>query len=157
MGFLPSISATVASLLMLLLIYEQNELVTATETLSKVCLGCICEAASGCNVTLGCDESVCGPFRITWRYWADAGKPVLDNNSNSNQDGYVQCVSDAYCAARTVQGYMDKFAQDCNGDGKINCDDFLRIHRLGGYGCSAPLNSKYENTYKLCMQTFDKQ
>ncbi|OAD57046.1 Lysozyme [Eufriesea mexicana] len=122
---------------------------------SRICLGCICEAASGCNVTLNCDESVCGPFRITWNYWADAGKPTLDNNTT--KDEYIRCVTDPYCAARTVQGYMKKFAQDCNGDGNINCDDFLRIHRLGGYGCSGPLNSKYENTYNLCMQTFQQQ
>lgn len=50
--------------------------------MSRTCFGCICEAASGCNVTVGCDDSVCGPFRITWGYWADAGKPKLDENSN---------------------------------------------------------------------------
>lgn len=49
------------------------------------------------------------------------------------------------------------YFQDCNNDGNINCDDFLRIHRLGGYGCNGSLNSKYENIYKLCMQTFEKQ
>ena len=49
------------------------------------------------------------------------------------------------------------FLQDCDGDGNINCYDFLRIHRFGGYGCSGSLDSKYENTYKLCMQTFSKQ
>ncbi|KAK9296868.1 hypothetical protein QLX08_009265 [Tetragonisca angustula] len=124
-------------------------------TVSRVCLGCICEAASGCNVTIGCDESVCGPFRITWGYWADAGKPTL--NDNAKENAYVQCVNDPYCAARAVEGYMAKFAQDCDGDGNINCYDFLRIHRFGGYGCSGSLDSKYENTYKLCMQTFSKQ
>ncbi|CAD1480226.1 unnamed protein product, partial [Heterotrigona itama] len=140
-------------------------------TVSRLCLGCICEAASGCNVTIGCDESVCGPFRITWGYWADAGKPALNDNANENEmckdsriietpvfhSAYAQCVNDPYCAARTVQGYMAKFAQDCNGDGNVNCDDFLRIHRFGGYGCTGRLNSKYENTYKLCMQTFSKE
>ncbi|XP_076183137.1 lysozyme [Ptiloglossa arizonensis] len=125
-------------------------------TISKTCFGCICEAASGCNVSVGCDGSVCGPFRITWGYWADAGKPKLNLDSDQDKDTYSQCVNDPYCAALTVQGYMDKFAQDCNGDGNINCDDFLRIHRLGGYGCNGPLNSKYENTYKFCMKTYEK-
>ncbi|XP_034182671.1 lysozyme [Osmia lignaria lignaria] len=155
MVFFSKTSISPACLLILLLVYGQYTSVTGAETLSKVCLGCICEAASGCNTTLGCDEAVCGPFRITWSYWADAGKPTLTDSSSDN--GYLQCVSEPYCAARTVQGYMDKFSQDCNGDGKIDCDDFLRIHRLGGYGCSGPLNSKYENTYKLCMQTFAQQ
>ncbi|XP_061929234.1 lysozyme-like isoform X2 [Apis cerana] len=148
-------SSGIMCLLLLSLIYEQQTLVIATEMVPRVCLGCICEAASGCNITIGCDESVCGPFRITWNYWADAGKPTLDDNLNEN--AYARCVNDPYCAARTVQGYMMKFAQDCNNDGNINCDDFLRIHRLGGYGCNGSLNSKYENIYKLCMQTFEKQ
>lgn len=44
---------------------------------SEICLGCICEAVSNCNQSLGCQGDVCGVFRITWPYWADAGKPVL--------------------------------------------------------------------------------
>ncbi|XP_017887289.1 lysozyme-like [Ceratina calcarata] len=141
----------------LFLIHAQQVPVAGQDTLlSRVCLGCICEAASGCNVTIGCEETVCGPFRITWAYWADGGKPSLDDNPNA-KDMYARCVNDPYCAARTVQGYMTKYSQDCNGDGIINCDDFARIHHLGGYGCSGGLNAKYENAYKLCMQTFDKQ
>ena len=64
-------------------------------TVSRVCLGCICEAASGCNVTIGCDESVCGPFRITWGYWADAGKPTLNDNAKEN-GSYVLCIMISY-------------------------------------------------------------
>ncbi|XP_046821287.1 lysozyme-like isoform X1 [Vespa crabro] len=125
-----------------------------TSSVSKICLGCICEAASGCNTTLGCNGDVCGPFRITWAYWADAGKPTLNNEANTNEGAYANCVNDAFCAGRTVEGYMNKFARDCNGDGVINCDDFIRIHRNGRNACTTPLNSKYENIYKLCMQTF---
>ncbi|XP_076653917.1 lysozyme [Halictus rubicundus] len=139
----------------LCLLFGQEDSMTEALTISKTCFGCICEAASGCNVTIGCDENVCGPFRITWGYWADAGKPKLEGAAVSVGDGFQQCVSDSYCAARTVQGYMEKFAQDCNGDGNINCDDFLRIHRLGGYGCSSPLNAKYEDTYKRCMAIYN--
>ncbi|XP_043254615.1 lysozyme-like isoform X1 [Colletes gigas] len=152
MALLSNIFFTVC-LLPVILIYAQAP-ASGGVTISKTCFGCICEAASGCNVTLGCDGSVCGAFRITWGYWADGGKPKLEN-SDQDKDAYSRCVNDPYCAARAVQGYMDKFAQDCNGDGNINCDDFLRIHRLGGYGCSAPLEAKYENTYKLCMKTFE--
>ncbi|XP_033331203.1 lysozyme [Megalopta genalis] len=139
----------------LCLLFGQHDTMTEALTISKTCFGCICEAASGCNVTIGCNESVCGPFRITWAYWSDAGKPNIENSPGQTGDGYLQCVNDPYCAARAVQGYMEKFAQDCNGDGNINCDDFLRIHRLGGYGCSSALNAKYEDTYKRCMATYN--
>lgn len=53
---------------------------------SQVCLGCICEVTSGCNTTIGCYDSVCGPFAITWGYWADAGKPTL-NDEPTTADG----------------------------------------------------------------------
>jgi len=53
---------------------------------SELCLGCICEAASNCNRSLGCNGDVCGLFRITWAYWADAGKPVIAQD-NPNADG----------------------------------------------------------------------
>lgn len=132
-------------------IYAQE---AGSPLVSKVCLGCICEAASGCNTTIGCNGDVCGPFRITWAYWADAGKPTLNNEANTNDGAYPRCVNDAFCASRAVQGYMTKFGRDCNGDGVINCDDFIRIHRHGGNACSSPLNDKYENVYKTCMQTF---
>ncbi|XP_012270123.1 lysozyme-like [Orussus abietinus] len=121
---------------------------------SQTCLGCICEAASGCNTTLGCNGEVCGPFRITWGYWADGGKPTLNDEPNSAEGAYSRCVNEPFCAARAIEGYMNKFGQDCNGDGVINCDDFVRIHRLGGYGCSGGLDVKYENAYKACIQTF---
>lgn len=39
---------------------------------------------------------------------------------------FEDCVKDAVCAGETVRGYMSKFAQDCNKDGIINCDDFAR-------------------------------
>ncbi|KYQ46175.1 hypothetical protein ALC60_14839 [Trachymyrmex zeteki] len=42
------------------------------------CIGCICEAASGCNITVGCNGPVCGPFYITKQYWDCTGNGVID-------------------------------------------------------------------------------
>ncbi|XP_014219782.1 lysozyme 3-like [Copidosoma floridanum] len=120
----------------------------------QVCLGCICQAASGCNVTQGCIGDICGPFHITWGYWADSGKPTLNGQPATDKDAYANCANDAQCAARAVQGYMDVYGQDCNKDGKINCDDFARIHYLGGYGCSGTLPPKYEKEYNECRSKF---
>ncbi|XP_029663397.1 lysozyme-like isoform X1 [Formica exsecta] len=120
---------------------------------SEICLDCICEVTTGCNTTVGCYNVACGPFLIIPAYWIDAGKPTV-NNEPSNTDGaFNRCVNDLDCAGRTVEGYMVKFNQDCTGDGVIDCDDYLRIHRLGGNGCTGALDRKYENKYKLCMQT----
>ncbi|KYN27916.1 Lysozyme [Trachymyrmex cornetzi] len=128
--------------------------VTAQE-ISQKCIGCICEATSGCNITVGCDGPVCGPFYITKQYWIDAGRPYVNGgqSDNDNEDTFRSCAKDAYCAARTVENYMAIFSRDCTGNGIINCDDYVRIHRLGASGCTNTLHSVYENTYKLCIQT----
>lgn len=51
------------------------------------CIGCICEAASECNQTTGCVQNTCGLFRITWPYWADAGKPVIPQDDPNSPEG----------------------------------------------------------------------
>ena len=43
----------------------------------------------------------------------------------------MTCANDKGCAERTVQGYMNKWQTDCNGDGLIDCSDFAAIHKLG--------------------------
>lgn len=124
------------------------------QDITQVCLGCICEAISGCNVTQGCTGDICGPFHITWGYWADSGKPTINGQPVTDNNAYSNCANDAQCAARALQGYMEKYGQDCNNDGSINCDDYVRIHYLGGYGCANPLPPKYENAYTACRAHF---
>uniref|UniRef100_A0A6M2E1A3 lysozyme n=1 Tax=Xenopsylla cheopis TaxID=163159 RepID=A0A6M2E1A3_XENCH len=117
---------------------------------TEVCLGCICEAISGCNRTLTCNGDVCGLFHITWAYWSDGGKHTLGESPDSPQ-AYSNCVNDPYCAANTIQGYMLKYGQDCNGDGVINCYDHMAIHKLGGFGCRGQLPDKYKATFDQCL------
>lgn len=54
---------------------------------TDICLGCICEAASGCDRSIKCTGDVCGLFRITWAYWSDSGKPTLQGQTIDSQDG----------------------------------------------------------------------
>jgi len=66
---------------------------------------------------------------------------------------FEDCVKDPVCARNTISGYMVKFAQDCNNDGVVNCDDFARIHINGGYACSAPVDqSVFYQRYLQCRQ-----
>ncbi|KAK9887982.1 hypothetical protein WA026_000273 [Henosepilachna vigintioctopunctata] len=102
---------------------------------TQQCLGCICEASSSCDISGQCAGDVCGPFRITWAYWSDGGKPTVNKEPSEAPGAYARCASDIYCSALAVQGYMQKFQQDCNGDKRIDCDDFALIHKYGGYGC----------------------
>ncbi|XP_073979731.1 lysozyme 2-like isoform X2 [Rhodnius prolixus] len=129
-----------------------GQLATPIEPVSELCLGCICEAASNCNRTLQCNGDVCGIFRITWAYWADANKPTLDLDNASDPGAYARCVNEPKCAANTVVSYMNRFAQDCNNDGLVNCWDYARIHKLGGYGCKAPLNADFDAKFTNCQR-----
>ncbi|KYB26179.1 lysozyme [Tribolium castaneum] len=118
---------------------------------TQQCLGCICEAISSCDTSGSCAGDVCGPFRITWAYWSDAGKPTVGGESPEAVTAYSNCARDTYCSALAVQGYMHKFQQDCNNDGKIDCDDFALIHKLGGYGCKgAAFPGVYGERYLQC-------
>lgn len=44
----------------------QNNVSNDPTPVTDVCLGCICEASSGCDRSLKCTGDVCGLFRITW-------------------------------------------------------------------------------------------
>ncbi|ALC42100.1 CG6426 [Drosophila busckii] len=133
---------------LVVLIQAQDKPVT------DVCLGCICEAISGCNQTNYCGAGVCGLFRITWAYWADGGKLTLGNDSPQSEQAFSNCVNDPYCAANTIQNYMVKFGQDCNGDGRVDCFDYAAIHKLGGYGCTGELSYQYQTVLDKCLNTF---
>ncbi|XP_029663395.1 invertebrate-type lysozyme 3-like [Formica exsecta] len=135
--------------------YAQESASSNQQLVSQVCLDCICETTTGCNMTIGCSNLArpCGPFFIQWSYWVDAGKPTVNNEPSNTNGAFIRCVNDLYCASRAVEAYMVKFNQDCTGDGVIDCDDYLRIHRLGGNGCTGSLDRKYLNKYKLCIQT----
>jgi len=125
------------------------------------CLGCICEASSGCNLTVGCSAGggyYCGPFYLSWAYWADAGKFVLRGHDPEQKGAFEACANDPYCAAITVRSYMKKFQKDCNNDGHIECEDFARIHKLGGYSCYDPsvTNSDYHHIYSECTRSVNQ-
>ena len=66
---------------------------------SPNCLGCLCEASTGCNATVACNTPYagayfCGPFVISWAYWSDAGKPVLQNDDPEKRGGKMSLKYD---------------------------------------------------------------
>ncbi|XP_064117367.1 lysozyme-like isoform X2 [Macrobrachium nipponense] len=132
------------------------------------CLRCICEASSGCNTNVGCSRPYygdysCGPFGISWRYWADAGSPKQgrDLEHQNSESDFENCVEDPFCAIRTVENYIKKFKEgdgrDCNRDGTVNCYDYIQMHILGGYNCnqsSIVTDSRYEKFQKCYNMTW---
>ncbi|XP_034478402.1 lysozyme [Drosophila innubila] len=127
---------------------------------TELCLNCICEAISGCNATAVCispEKGTCGIFRITWAYWVDSGKLTINGEHPESEHAFIHCANDPHCAADTVQNYMKQFNQDCNDDGEMDCLDYARIHKLGGYGCKGDLPYKYQSTFEECIEDYQDQ
>jgi gas vesicle protein len=100
----------------------------ADTKVSSTCLRCLCEGStSNCDKNAGCDSyGFCGPFRISQKYWEEAG---------SFEGDFKKCVNEYNCAEKTVKSYMEKYGKDCDGDGDTDCMDFALIHHKGKDGC----------------------
>ncbi|KAF8770595.1 lysozyme-like [Argiope bruennichi] len=110
------------------------------------CLSCMCEASSECDDEIECHgrgEKYCGPYLISYLYWKDGG---------AHGDDFEKCVSYRPCAEASIRGYMRKWASDCNGDNRVDCYDFARIHKTGGPSCNSSwvLNTDYWMRFEAC-------
>ncbi|XP_055855277.1 uncharacterized protein LOC129918674 [Episyrphus balteatus] len=119
-----------------------------------ICLGCICEAASGCDLSKTCDLEHCGLFRMDYLYWADGGMRTSNGEFAHSPTAYENCAYDPSCATESVQNYIQTFLNDCNQDGKIDCYDYASIHKLGRYGCPGIISGTYARTLKLCLDAY---
>ncbi|XP_059482021.1 invertebrate-type lysozyme 3-like [Neocloeon triangulifer] len=109
----------------------------------QACLRCIKKLM---DYGKSCSGNQCGPFGIQMPYYNDAS--AVNNLDNSD---YKRCVLDYYCAASTVQNYMWRYNQDCNGNGVYGeCRDFAYIHLLGPNGCSNTPPQRYLDGLDSC-------
>ncbi|XP_064535936.1 lysozyme 3-like [Drosophila montana] len=121
------------------------------------CLECLCEAQSGCNATQICVNGACGIFRITWGFWMEGGAITLPNDTSLSKEAFTNCVNDPHCAADTIQNYMYKNGQDCNGDKVINCLDFGAIHKMGNLRCQDELPYTYARIFSRCLKRKERE
>ncbi|KAH8355232.1 hypothetical protein KR093_009170, partial [Drosophila rubida] len=146
----------------------------ANKPVTEDCLECLCETQSGCNASAICVNGACGIFRITLGFWTESGQLTLPNDTSMSVDGkcfdrvidtlllplfvhppsaaFTNCVNDPYCAANTIQNYMYKYGQDCNGDELINCEDYGALHKLGNLNCRAELPYSFAKVFKRCLK-----
>lgn len=106
--------------------------------ISERCLQCLCEASTECNEDIGCsvdgpNQYLCGPYAISYQYWKDGGSP---GKNPSDPLDFEQCLNDKSCAEAAIKGYMYRWAQDCNGDGYIDCYDWALLHKAGPTLCN---------------------
>jgi len=134
---------------------ESNEVVpgnfSTTTPFSDACLDCICYGASGCNfdIKYSCyGEDECGPYKIDYAYWYDAGYPGYKGYS----DDFHSCAKDKTCAEKTVRQYITRYVMDCNQDGFIDCMDYAAIHKGGPEYCNSywVYESKFWNSFTEC-------
>ncbi|XP_071539968.1 lysozyme 2-like isoform X2 [Panulirus ornatus] len=117
------------------------------------CLGCICHASTGCNRNEQCHHSnsyFCGPFLISYNYWATAGRPLNTYTNADTRGAFEDCVLNLDCASKTINLFMEKEGKDCDGDGQLTCEDYVRIHKYGPNGCGQPLTGKFGELYYEC-------
>uniref|UniRef100_T1JAY4 lysozyme n=1 Tax=Strigamia maritima TaxID=126957 RepID=T1JAY4_STRMM len=135
---------------------SQIQEVDVNKVLDRKCYNCICQASSrNCSsditscITTGPNQYFCGPYHISWAYWADSGKP---GDVIGDPTAFEECLLDKDCAERSVLGYMTKFQRDCNNDGVIDCTDFLLIHKMGHLGCTEDwvYTSAFWKTFTQC-------
>ncbi|KAJ0174827.1 hypothetical protein K1T71_009935 [Dendrolimus kikuchii] len=107
---------------------------------TEACYRCLCHVSSGCDLNLQCSGGYCGPFNISRVYWADAGKVVDPTDDPERNHAWEDCAIDYNCAKKIVGAYLQNFVRDCNGDGVIDCYDYMMLNGNGGYACTAPLN-----------------
>lgn len=130
-----------------------NVCLESGQDVTNNCIGCICEASTRCNATMGCihNGALCGPFLISRAFWVDAGQCVQPGDSPSDAQAFVRCATDLKCASRIIRSYIAAFAKDCNGDQLVTCDDYVMLHKNGGWNCGRSLaGSEFWNIYSEC-------
>jgi len=121
--------------------------------LSDNCIGCICQASTNCNQSTQCigGNSLCGAFLISRGFWVDAGRCVLTGDSADDPQSWRRCALDIVCAADTIRSYINRFGKDCSGDQLVTCEDYVMIHKNGGWNCGKSLvGTKFWNVYEEC-------
>ena len=97
---------------------------------------------------------------------------LLQNFTNIlSNTAWRRCALDLVCAANTIRSYINRFGkvitifltegflvsrfslQDCNGDQLVTCEDYVMIHKNGGWNCGKSLaGSKFFEIFQTCKE-----
>ena len=69
---------------------------------------------------------------------------------------FENCLTNKPCAEAAIKGYMQRWGQDCNGDGYIGCYDWALLHKAGPTACNGTWVQKTDFwfNFKMC---YDKE
>ncbi|XP_052743211.1 lysozyme-like [Bicyclus anynana] len=126
--------------------------------LTESCFRCLCYASTACATSHGCTGGYCGPFNISRVYWVDSNRVVMPEDDPDRNHAWDDCARHYDCATRIIEGYLQRYGRDCNGDGVTDCYDYMMVNGNGGPGCHAPLNRSangrlWLERYELCRHT----
>ena len=72
-----------------------------------------------------------------------------------------RCLTDLACSMKVMRSFANgKNLGDCDGDGRMTCDDYSMAHQLGHIGCTDPdkrtnyKKSKVYECYTECKNFF---
>jgi len=121
-----------------------------TLVVSNECLGCLCEGLNGCEDNSGCDrgDDACGPYKITQAQWRAAGLEL----TGSELGDYSACSKRLHCSDRFISLYLEKIYSDCNGDGRVDCNELARVLFYGS-GCQQNKDNTWTR-YEECHSLF---
>ncbi|GLV35059.1 uncharacterized protein CBL_09540 [Carabus blaptoides fortunei] len=94
--------------------------------ISEQCLRCICHGRSGCYFMKNCAN-----YSISRKYWEDAGRPTVLDDSKDDPVSYENCKKDDNCIMQAMRQYIMPKSKDCDCDGTVDCKDFAAIHYYG--------------------------
>lgn len=86
-----------------------------------------------------------GQFHAAAGVYSDVSTPFLVLSA------FVDCATDFGCASDTIRSYMNRFGKDCNGDQLVTCEDYMMLHKNGGWNCGKSLaGSEFWKKYTEC-------
>nr|UNZ11907.1 invertebrate-type lysozyme 4 [Coridius chinensis] len=121
------------------------------EPVSRQCLACMCKVISNNNFSIGCDGEFCGAYKLTKEKWIAAGQPLILLDEKENEKAFENCATDSWCAAVAVQNFLVYNTEDCNGDGRIDCEDYTTFYNRGGCNGTG-LYDNLEEKAKTCRE-----
>ncbi|XP_037089158.1 uncharacterized protein LOC119109583 [Pollicipes pollicipes] len=71
---------------------------------------------------------------------------------------FQRCASNPACATLAVKLFLQKLPSDCDGDGIIDCDDFVKEHYYGPNGCVGAGWIEFSDTwrkYRNCKREYE--
>ncbi|XP_046969446.1 lysozyme-like [Vanessa cardui] len=151
---------TLPTCLLAAVLFWTNSAGVFIPNLTEACYRCLCHVSTRCLTSHECTGGYCGPFNISKVYWIDSGKVTLPDDDPIRSHAWEDCARSYYCSKRIIEGYLEKFGKDCNGDGVTNCFDYMMINGNGGYGCTAPLNRtengrRWLSRYEECRHSLE--